>query len=113
MDLNKLNHLLEKARSIDAHEITIRKREELEICLREIKLHYGSFLLEKLFDIYDSHFSENPMMALESYISPRGVEIDGPFGSNRKVRLCLKPYPVRFELEAPTKELQSVIWSAA
>lgn len=113
MDLNKLNNLVEKARSINAYLAPRRQREEQETCIKEIKLHYGSFLLDKLFDIYDCHFSENTIMALESYILPEGVDMGESFGMDDHVRLCLKPYPLRFELEAQTKELASVIWSAA
>lgn len=113
MDLNKLNNLIEKVRSIDTFKATARKKEELEGCLKEIKLNYGSFLLDKLFDIYDSHFSENVMMALESYIMPEGVQVDGVFEGGSALQLKLKPYPLRFELEARTQDFRSIIWSAA
>lgn len=113
MDLNKLNTLVDKARSIDAFEASTRKKEELESCLKNIKLQYGSFLLEKLFDIYESHFSENIMMALESYLMPNGVQIDGAYEGEKQLHLSLKPYPLRFELEGKNHKFKSVIWSAA
>ena len=113
MDINKLNTLVEKARAIDAFDASARKKEELESCLKAIKLQYGSFLLAKLFDIYESHFSENMMMALESYLQPNGVRIDGAYEGEKQLHLSLKPYPLRFELEGQTKKSKSIIWSTA
>ncbi len=117
MDINKLNNLIEKVRTINTH-INDRENdpllaESLEDYLMEIKLQYGSFLLDKLFDIYDDYFSDSEMKSIEDYLTATGVEVEGDDFDEIHSWLSIKPYPLRFELVGENNSFKEVIWSAA
>jgi hypothetical protein len=113
MDLNKLNTLIEKVRNINSQEPSPKRQEELFKYLKEIKLQYGSFLLEKLFDIYDVHFANLSIKSLEDYISTEGVEVESEKLDKSKIKLSIKSYPLRFELEGINQKYKSILWAAA
>ncbi|WP_258105608.1 hypothetical protein [Marinoscillum sp. MHG1-6] len=118
MDLNNLNRLIERVIDIQNHKQFYRDfdpllRESLEECLQEIKLQYGSFLLEKLFDIYDDYFSDNEMRSIEEYLTSDGVEVDGDDFEEPHTRLTIRPYPLRFVVNGITKPFKEIIWTAA
>ncbi|MFY0601482.1 MAG: hypothetical protein JXR03_17540 [Cyclobacteriaceae bacterium] len=117
MDINRLNTLIKKVRTINTH-INERQQnpylaKELQDNLMEIKLQYGSFLLDKLFDIYDDYFSDSQMKSIEEYFSGDGVEVEGDDFAEIHALLSIKPYPLRFELEGANHTFKEVIWSAA
>lgn len=117
MDINRLNNLVEKVRTINNHinskEQDHLLKESLHKYLMEIKLQYGSFLLEKLFDLYDDYFSDSEMKSIEEYLSSDGVEVEGDDFAEIHSKLRLKSYPLRFELEGANHTFKEVIWSAA
>lgn len=117
MDINRLNNLIEKVHTINAH-INNREQdpllaESLNDYLVEIKLQYGSFLLEKLFDIYDDYFSDSEMKSIEEYLTNDGVEVEGDDFDEIHSRLTIQPYPLRFEVVGVNNTFREVIWSAA
>ena len=117
MDIGKLNRLIEKVIIINKH-VTHRGGdpllvESLHDYLMEIKLQYGSFLLDKLFDIYDDYFSDSEMLSIEEYLSNDGVEVEGDDFEDLRARLSIKPFPLRIEVQGVNSKVTEVIWQAA
>ena len=116
MDINKLNQLIKKVRIINSNANNDENffiADSLDDCMTEIKLQYGSFLLEKLFDIYDDYFSDNEMVSLEEYLTDEGVEVDGEDFDEVHSRLTIRSNPLRFEVTGINNTFKEVIWQAA
>lgn len=114
MDFGKLNHLIKTAQKISDEQLNgtmdPKLNKQLNEYLLEIKAQYGSFLLDKLFDIYDDYFSDDEIKPLEQYLITDGVEVEGDELDELKSKLVIKPYPLRFEVIGMHKKNHHVIW---
>lgn len=116
MDLGRLNDLIKKVQTSNncATETSdLLSSETMEECLLEIKSQYGSFLMDKLFDVYDDFFSDDEMKPLEYYLMSDGVEVEGDELVELHSKLSIKPYPLRFEVRGIQNNHTHIIWQAA
>lgn len=117
MDLGKLNDLIKKVQAISKHQKSNRidplLNESLEDCLLEIKSQYGSYLMDKLFDVYDDFFSDDEMKPIEQYLTADGVAVEGDELEELHSKLTIKPYPLRFEVTGTQHHHKHIIWQAA
>lgn len=111
MDINRLNILIKKVQAIGTEPLSERKKEEIKECITEIKLQYGSFLLEKLFDIYDDYFSDCEIKSIEEYLTVSGVAVEGDDFDEVQSRLTIQPFPLRFQVEGTKSAYKEVVWS--
>lgn len=117
MDLGRLNDLIRKVQNL-SHTPAINGTDPLqelniEDYLLEIKAQYGSFLIDKLFDIYDDFFSDDEIKPLEHYLLADGVDVEGDELEELHSKLSIKPYPLRFEVTGMHNHHTHIIWQAA
>ncbi len=117
MNVGRLNRLIGKVQLIGNHldkgQNDPLLSESLDDMILEIKNHYGSFLLERLFDIYDDYFPDSEMESIESYISKEGVEVEGDEFEETESIISIHPFPLRIEVHGVNNSFKEVLWQAA
>lgn len=116
MDIKKLNLLIEKACIISQH-IRANGRdplleESLTEIIMQIKVRYGDFLSEKLFDFYEDYFEDNEMESLENYLLNE-VSVFGDELDQETLIIGIQPSPLRIEVYNKDNNYQHVLWLAA
>lgn len=93
--------------------------DEIESLQSDLKVSYGSYLEEVLFNIYDEYCPDNDVQPIGSYITHEGllehghgVAVEADDFPGTKVRLALIPDPVRFVVVGGKEVFREVIWSA-
>ncbi|MCV9385794.1 hypothetical protein [Reichenbachiella ulvae] len=113
MDYNKLNQLIEKTVIIKHHMNKHGKDpllvESLNDYLTEIKIHFGEFLYEKLFESYEDYFEDNEMESIENYLSGE-VCVYGDELDQEDLLLSIKPSPLRIEVSDPSHQYRNILW---
>lgn len=116
MDFIKLNKLVEKAFIINNHMDSNGKdpllEESLYDIIMQIKMSYGDFLTEKLFDFYEDYFEDNEMESLENYLINE-VSVFGDELDQENLIIGIQPSPLRIEVYNANKNYQQVLWQAA
>lgn len=117
MDTAKINRLIMQLKLINQH-MAYSKNDPLLMesfieLVTELKVHYGSYLMDKLFDIYDDYFDDSQLCALEAYLTEDGVEVEGDEFEVPHSRICIRPFPLRIEIEGVERSFKKVLWEAA
>jgi len=79
----------------------------------QLKMKYGQYLEEILFEIYDEHCADSQVENLESYLSVQGVEVEADDFPGVKAKLQIRTAPLRFVLLNPQATYEEVVWKAA
>ncbi|WP_462251630.1 hypothetical protein [Ekhidna sp.] len=116
MNLVRLNKLISRIELLTNHlnenGLDALLEESLLDYQQELKEEYGSFLQDRLFDIYDEYFEDDEILSLENYIG-KGSEVYGDEFYKEKVFLNIKSSPVRFEIHDYEDAYCNVLWKAA
>ncbi len=117
MNTGRINRLIGQIQLINQHKAYCHNdpllAESLEDLLTDLELQYGSYLLDKLFDVYDDCFDDNEMASLEDYLNGTGVEVESDEFDVPHSRISIKPFPLRIEVEGVEKKFKKVMWQAA
>ncbi len=117
MNTQELNKLILKAlqlrSQIEMYQNDPSLLESYEQSFNQLKLKYGQYLEEILFEIYDEHCADSPVENLEKYLSTNGVEVEADDFPGVKAQLQLKTEPLRFVLHNPQTTYEETVWKAA
>lgn len=115
MNYDRLNTLIEKITLISQHsqrvEIDPLLQESLTELKQELKVNYGEFLSDKLFEFYEDYFEDNEMENLDHYLAGE-VQVFGDELDQEDLLLSIKASPVRIEVSDPAHHYHNVLWQA-
>lgn len=117
MHLDKINNLITRIRLINNHFILndrdVLLEESKEEYLETLNKKFGSFLKEKLFDVYDDYFEDSELEPLDRYLHIDGVLVEGDEFGELIVSIQIKSQPLRIEVMNKENEFQQIVWQAA
>lgn len=116
MNLNRLNKLIKRIEFvsdyIDKNGTDPLLLESLNEYQEVLKQEYGSFLQERLFEVYDEYFEDDEMSQLNDYIG-NGVLVFGDELMDGEVYLKMKSSPLRIQVNDIEDAYCKVLWKAA
>lgn len=87
--------------------------EDYEGQLKELKIQYGQYLNDVLFDIYDEYCEDDSCPELTEFLKNPNVVVHPEDFPNATAILSLKVHPLRFLLSDVDHTHEEVIWKNA
>lgn len=87
--------------------------EDYEGQLQDLKLQYGRYLDDLLFDIYDDYCEDDPCPELTEFLKNPSVVVHPEDFPNETAILSMLIHPLRFQLSDPDHTYEEVIWKIA
>ncbi len=109
----KITRLLITAKHIQMHGVDPLLTEDFEDQLYELKIKYGQYLNDILFDIYDEYCEDDDCPDIIEFLTSDKVAVhpDELFLSD--AFLEMKTNPLRIELSGNNDQFHEVLWKVA
>lgn len=109
----KLSRLLMTAKHIHLHDSDPLLVEDFEEELTELKLKYGRFLNDILFDLYDECYEDDYCPDIIEFLKTNHVTVFPDELFKGEAFMEMKTQPLRIEILSEDKNYQMVLWKVA